>query len=176
MSEVLDSIAKRSSTRGYTTEKLTQSELDTILTAGLQSPSATNKQEIFFSVIDGNNSIIEELGQEKMRLRNANRGEHNAFYEAPTIIMLSAEDDFRWSAVDAGIAVQSMALAAESLGLGSLIVGSVYDAMRGDKRAYFKEKMQIPAEKDFQIALAVGHKAVEKEPHTYAFEKQVAIV
>ena len=112
----------------------------------------------------------------RMALRNANRGEHNAFYEAPTIIMLSAEDDFRWSQVDAGIAVQSMALAAESLGLGSLIVGSVYDAMRGGKRDYLKEKMQIPAEKDFQIALAVGHKATEKEPHTYDAAKQVAIV
>ena len=176
MSETLNSIAKRSSTRGYTTEKLTKEELDILLTAGLQSPTGTNKQEIFFSVINGDDPIIEELEQEKMRLRNANRGEHNAFYEAPTIIVLSAEDDFRWSAVDAGIAVQSMALAAESLGLGSLIVGSVYDAMRADKRDYFKEKMKIPAEKDFQIALAVGHKATEKEPHTYDAAKQVAIV
>ncbi len=176
MSETLNSIAKRSSTRGYTSEKLTKEELDTILTAGLQSPTGMNKQEIFFSVINGEDPIIEELEQEKMALRNANRGEHNAFYEAPTIIMLSAEDDFRWSQVDAGIAVQSMALAAESLGLGSLIVGSVYDAMRADKRNYFKEKMQIPAEKDFQIALAVGHKATEKEPHTYDAAKQVAIV
>lgn len=176
MSEVLEAIAKRSSTRGYTSEKLTKEELDTILTAGLQSPTGMNKQEIFFSVINGEDPIIEELEQEKMALRNANRGEHNAFYEAPTIIMLSAEDDFRWSQVDAGIAVQSMALAAESLGLGSLIVGSVYDAMRGDKCDYFKEKMAIPAEKDFQIALAVGHKATEKEPHTYDAAKQVAIV
>lgn len=176
MSEVLEAIAKRSSTRGYTSKKLTKEELDTILTAGLQSPTGMNKQEIFFSVINGDDPIIEELEQEKMALRNANRGEHNAFYEAPTIIMLSAEDDFRWSQVDAGIAVQSMALAAESLGLGSLIVGSVYDAMRGGKRDYFKEKMSIPAEKDFQIALAVGHKATEKEPHTYDAAKQVAIV
>ena len=176
MSETLNSIAKRSSTRGYTSEKLTKEELDTILTAGLQSPTGMNKQEIFFSVINGEDPIIEELEQEKMALRNANRGEHNAFYEAPTIIMLSAEDDFRWSQVDAGIAVQSMALAAESLGLGSLIVGSVYDAMRADKRDYFKEKMQIPAEKDFQIALAVGHKATEKASHTYEFDKQITMI
>ena len=176
MSETLNSIAKRSSTRGYTTEKLTKEELDILLTAGLQSPTGMNKQEIFFSVINGEDPVIEELEQEKMALRNANRGEHNAFYEAPTIIILSAEDDFRWSQMDAGIAVQSMALAAESLGLGSLIVGSVYDAMRGDKRDYFKEKMAIPAEKDFQIALAVGHKAMEKAPHTYEFEKQVTMI
>ena len=161
--------AKRSSTRAYTAEKLTKEELDSILAAGLQAPSATNRQEIRFSVLDGSE-------QEKMRLRNAARGEHNAFYEAPTVIFLSAEDDFRWSKVDAGIAVQSMSLAAEDLGLGSLIVGSVYDAMRGEKREYFKEKMRIPADREFQIALAVGHKAAEKEPHTYDTDKQVVIV
>ncbi|MBR1470989.1 MAG: nitroreductase family protein [Lachnospiraceae bacterium] len=168
--------AKRSSTRAYTAEKLTKEELDSILAAGLQAPSATNRQEIRFSVLDGSDPVIEELEQEKMRLRNAARGEHNAFYEAPTVIFLSAEDDFRWSKVDAGIAVQSMSLAAEDLGLGSLIVGSVYDAMRGEKREYFKEKMRIPADREFQIALAVGHKAAEKEPHTYDTDKQVVIV
>ena len=64
MSEVLEAIAKRFSTRGYTSEKLTKEELDTILTAGLQSPTGMNKQEIFFSVINGEDPIIEELEQE----------------------------------------------------------------------------------------------------------------
>lgn len=53
------------------------------------------------------------------------------------LIFLSAEDDFKWSRVDAGIAVQNMVLAAESLGLGTLILGCVYDALHGEKKEYF---------------------------------------
>ena len=69
-----------------------------------------------------------------------------------------------------------MALAAESLGLGSLIIGCVYDALHGEKEKYFSEKLQIPEGYSFQIALAVGHKTDNKMPHEYDFGKQVTMV
>ena len=71
------------------------------------------------------------------QLRGEGRQPHNFYYEAPVLILLSAEDGFKWSKVDAGIAVQNMALAAESLGLGSLTIGCIYDAMHGTKKEYF---------------------------------------
>ena len=46
------------------------------------------------------------------------------------MIFLSAEDEFKWKSVDAGIAVENMALAAESIGLGTLIIGRVYDTRK----------------------------------------------
>ena len=55
---------------------------------------------------------------------------NNFYYNAPTVLILSADKDFKWSKLDAGIAAQNIALAAQSMGLGSLIIGIIDDAMR----------------------------------------------
>lgn len=165
MKDVLKAIAERSSVRGYTEEKLTQEELRTLVQAGLQAPTATNRQEIHISVLDGTNPLLKELEDEKNAQNNAANPPHNFYYEAPTVLILSADKNFKWSPVDAGIAVQSIALAAEGMGLGSLIIGCIRDAMRGEKRDYFAKAMDFPQDYEFEIAIALGHKAVEKTPH-----------
>ena len=174
--QVLETIRQRSSARAYSAEKLTKTELDSILKAGLQAPTATNRQEIRFSVVSGDEPVLLELDEEKRRLRGQERQPHNFYYEAPVLIFLSAEEGFKWSEVDAGIAVQNMALAAESLGLGTLIIGCVYDALHGERSKYFSQALQIPEGYSFQIALAVGHKTDDKTPHEYDFDKQVTIL
>lgn len=174
--KVLETMKQRSSARAYSAEKLTEKELNFILEAGLQAPTATNRQEIHFSVAGGDNLVLAELDEEKRRLRGQEKQPHNFYYEAPTIIFLSAEDAFRWNGVDAGIAVQNMVLAAESLGLGTLIIGCVYDALHGEKKAYFSQALQIPEGYSFQIALAVGHKTDDKTPHAYEFERQITML
>ncbi len=170
---VSEAITKRSSTRGYTEEKLTELEIKTILEAGLKAPTAANKQEIHFSVLDGDHSALKELEDEKNRLRDLTNVQHNFYYEAPTVIVISADASYKWSPLDAGIAVQNMALTAEELGLGSLIIGCIYDALRGERKDEFAAKLAIPDGYEYEIALAVGHKAVTKEPHTYDAAKQV---
>lgn len=174
--QVLEVIEKRSSARAYSNVKPTSQELDIILKAGLQAPTGTNRKERRFSVVGGDNPILNELDEEKRKLRGQEKQPHNFYYEAPVLIFLSAEDGFKWSAVDAGIAVQNMTLAAESLGLGSLIIGCVYDALHGEKKEYFSQALKIPEGYSFEIALAVGHKTDNKTPHEYDFEEQVTTI
>lgn len=173
MNNVIDTIKKRSSTRGYTPEPLTEEELSALLHAGLQAPTAANRQEIHFTVLKGDNPILQELEDEKNRLRGLSALPHTFYYEAPIVIVLSADSTYRWSPLDAGIAVENMALAAEALGLGSLIIGCIYDALRGEKKDYFAKALRFPEQYEFEIAIAFGHKAVEKDPHTYDAEAQV---
>ena len=176
VNEVLSTIAKRSSARSYSEEEITKEQLDLILEAGLQGPTGMNKQEIHFTVVKGDNPVLEELDSEKRRIREQEKGEHNFFYEAPVIIFLSADETFRWNKVDSGIAVENMAVAAESLGLGSLIIGCVYDALHGEKRDYFSKQLKFPEGYEFEIALAVGHKKDNKNPHEYKKDSQVTIL
>lgn len=176
MSNVIDVIKKRSSTRGYTPDPLTDAELDTLLHAGLQAPTAANRQEIHFTVLKGGDPILQELEDEKNRLRGLAPQPHNFYYEAPTVIVLSADSTYKWSPLDAGIAVENMALAAEELGLGNLIIGCIYDALRGEKKDYFSKRLQFPEQYEYEIAIAFGHKAVTKEPHTYDLQAQVTFL
>ena len=175
MSTVLEAITTRYSTRGYTSEALTDKELDIIIEAGLKAPTAANRQEIHFSVLKGDNPILAELENDKNRLRGLENVQHNFYYEAPTVVFLSADSEYKWSPLDAGIAVENMALAAEDLGLGNLIIGCVYDVLRGEKRSYYEEKLAFPAGYEYEIAIAVGHKDASKEPHTFDKEKNVTI-
>lgn len=173
MNDVLQVIEKRSSIRGYTEQKLTMEELERLVLAGLQAPTATNRQEIHITVVSGSNPILTEIENVKNAERGIENPQHNFYYEAPTVLLLSAERAFSWSPVDAGIAVENISLAAESLGLGSLIIGCIKDALTGEKRDYFSAALQFPEGYEFQIAIAVGHKAVSKEPHEYSVEKNV---
>lgn len=173
MSNVIETIKKRNSTRGYTAEPLTEAELDTLIHAGLQAPTAANRQEIHFTVLTGDNPILGELEEEKNRLRELPAQTHNFYYEAPHVIILSADSTYKWSPLDTGIAVENMALAAEELGLGNLIIGCIYDALRGEKKEYFSKALKFPEHYEYEIAIAFGHKAVTKEPHTYDAQAQV---
>ena len=172
--QVLEVIKKRSSARAYSDEEITKKQLEKVIEAGLQGPTGMNKKEIHFTVVKGSAPILEELDEEKRALRGQDKQPHNFYYEAPVLIFLSAEDDFKWSKVDSGIAVQNMAIAAESMGLGNLIIGCVYDALHGEKKAYFDKALAIPEGYSFQIALAVGHRTDNKTPHDYDAAVQVS--
>ena len=176
MSEVLKAIEKRFSTRGYTDEKLTKEELDTLIRAGLQAPTAANRQEVHITVVDGSNPILKEIEDEKNLGRGIQDPPHNFYFEAPVVLILSADKAFYWGKLDAGIAVENIALAAEALGLGNLIIGCIKDALTGEKRDYFADALKFPEGYEFEIAIAVGHKAVTKEPHEYSVEKNVSFI
>lgn len=186
MNEVLQTIAKRSSTRKFKTQSLTKEQIMQLVDAGLQAPTARNEQEINICVIAGDSPLLQEIEEEKraILLKNADEkakeaiqnNPNNFYYSAPIVFILSADKDFRWSKVDAGICVENMALAAEAMGLGSLIIGSIYDALYGEKKAYFEKKLCFPDNHEYAIALAVGYKDMDKTPHEIDREKNVSFI
>ncbi|MBR1759067.1 MAG: nitroreductase family protein [Lachnospiraceae bacterium] len=175
MAENLELFAKRFSTRGYQEEKLTKALLDQVLTAGLQAPTAANKQEVHFTVVDRENPVLAEIEEEKNRLRGAVPA-RNFYFDAPHVIFLSADKKFFWSPLDAGIACENIVLAAETLGLGTLIIGCVKDALRGEKEAEFAKKLAFPEGYEYEIAIAIGYKDFVKEPHTYDYNTHISYV
>lgn len=176
MNEVLNAIAKRSSTRGYTAQKLTKEELDKLITAGLQAPTAANTQEIHITVLNGDNPILDELEELKNECMGLTNPQNNFYCGAPTVLILSADASFYWSKVDAGIAVENIAIAAEGMGLGSLIIGCIKDPLYGEKKEYFANALKFPEGYEFQVAIAIGHKAVSKEQHDFEPERQVTYI
>ena len=176
MSDVLKAMEQRSSTRGFTEQKLTKEELDILLRAGLQAPTAANKQEIHITVVDGSNPLLAEMEKIKNEMRGIQDAPNNFYYNAPTVLFLSGDAAFHWSEVDAGIAVENIALAAEGLGLGSLIIGCVRDALNGSDKHRFARELAFPEGHEYKIAIAVGHKAVSKEPHEYSMENNVSYI
>jgi nitroreductase len=159
---VLAAISERRSIRSYKNETVTREQLDALLKAAMESPSANNAQPWHFSVTQ-NRAILTEINEEA----NKNAPEYlgDIFYNAPAAIFLSCDAENRWGRHDCGIAVENIALAAYSLGLGSVILGLPDFAFAGKRKDYFNKLLQFPAGHSFAIAIAIGVPAGSKEAH-----------
>ncbi len=167
-------IASRRSHRAYEKTPLTAEQIDAILKAAVESPSAVNRQPWHFTVVR-NQKLLDEMNQavwEQMLLRNPEQrsprfrdGSFHVFYHAPAVIFISGRPDNPYTPVDGGIAVENIALAAESLGLGSVILGMPRDAFAGERAEEFRRALHFPEGWDFVIAIAVGVPADTKEAH-----------
>ena len=58
-----------------------------------------------------------------------------------------------------------MSLAAESLGIGNVILGYPRAAFKGDKADELRGKLECPEGYDFVIALALGYATDDKNAH-----------
>ncbi|MDR1508839.1 MAG: nitroreductase [Synergistaceae bacterium] len=159
---VLETISERRSIRAYKKEQITQEQLDAILASALESPSARNRQPWHMTVVR-NKSVVAEVNAEAKKILKLDR--EDIFYDAPTVVFISAEKGWQWSKLDAGILVQTMALAAQSLGLGSVILGLPAGAFQGPREGYFNELLKFPPNYEFAVAISIGVPDAAKEAH-----------
>ncbi len=179
MNETLKAIQDRRSIRRFQAEPLTQTELDALADVALASPTGMNRQTWEFrfitdqALIAGLNAAametFREEGNQAIIDRMAARHE-SIFYGAPLVILISmpkGED----GGLDAGIAAANLAVAAQSMGLGSCIIGLAAAAFTGEKGERLARQVQWPDNHEFAISIAIGHPAITKEPHERHPEK-----
>lgn len=177
MTTVKETIMKRCSTRAYKPDALPEDMVKDLIIAGLQAPTATNRQEVHISVVKTTNPALQEIDDDIAKAMNMTNRAHNFWYNAPVLFVLSSAEDFlAWGQVDSGIAVENMALMAEELGLGNVIIGMMKGVMTGEKKAYYNKALGIPEGYEYTIALAVGYPVQGKVPHTYDWDKNVTFV
>ena len=85
-------------------------------------------------------------------------------YNSPCLFVITS-DSSKWATLDCGILCQNIVLAAESLGLGSCIIGLLrfpFDGPRGDE---FKKRLKFPENHKFELAVVIGKAKSGKEPH-----------
>jgi Nitroreductase len=86
-------------------------------------------------------------------------GSRDILDNASAAIVVSGDPSWTWTKVDCAIACEAMAVAAQSLGLGSHIVVGPAEALRGKDNAALRKKLGIPETMEPQIVLLVGYPA-----------------
>jgi nitroreductase len=136
---VTDVILSGYSERAYTSEPVTDQQLDLILKCGIKAPSGRNNQPWRFTVVK-DEATMKEI------INNAVPGN--------VIVIVSgfvseggATPDF-----DCGLATESMFVAAHSLGLGARIYGSPTGNINSKK-----ELFQIPSGYKAVVVLRIGN-------------------
>ncbi len=181
--EVLKAIRDRRSCRAFKDTKLSKEQVGALILAALCAPTGGNMRGVHVSAVT-DAGVIEEMEQGIVAILQATKNEsmlkklavhnHKAFYNAPVVFFLSVGNKIT-PQLDAGICAQTLALAAHSLGLGSVILASPAMLFGIDKAESWKEKLQFPDGHNFAVAVAVGHAADTGAPHEPDTGKAVII-
>ncbi|MCL2166452.1 MAG: nitroreductase family protein [Clostridiales bacterium] len=171
MNDTLKTIAERFSCRDFADTPLTDEQVNALAEAALAAPSGVNRQP-WHVIIVTDKALIDELDVEGMRIlaeaedqstyeRMMSRG-GKLFYNAPCMFMIAADTG---AAMDCGILSQNLALAAHSLGLGSVICGMAGTPINGPKGESYKARLQFPEGYGFGIGVLIGTPKSIQKPH-----------
>jgi nitroreductase len=171
MNETLRTIAARYSCRAYLGRLPEKEKLDAIALAAVQSPSGMNRQP-WQVVVISNKAFIDEMDAEGMRIlgeaqdksgyeRIMGRG-GKLFYNTPCMFLILKQ---KGTEMDTGIVSENIALAAASLGLGSVICGMAGIPFSGPKGEAFKQRAGFSEGFEYGIAVLVGYAKTEGAPH-----------
>ena len=147
-----------------------------LIDAALTSPTARNRQYWHFSVVQ-DQALPDGMNRDLVRIMCAARPEEqrgrfedplfHVFCHAPTVIFVSipGKSDNPFAGINAGIAVEDIALSAQGMGLDSVIIGLIRDLFLSAKEGYCNEKPGIPEGWRYAIAIAVGQNTAAREAH-----------
>jgi nitroreductase len=142
-SSAIDVIMSRRSIRSYKPEQIKDEELDTILKCGINAPSAMNSQSWEIRVIQ-NPEILKKI--------------EGSFHNAPTLIIIASATDNFFSPVDCGLLGQNILLAAESLNIGTCVVGNITRFLNSPEGAEVVKIFELPEGYTPLYGIAMGYK------------------
>ena len=166
MNETIHTILTRRSIRSYESKPVERDKIDLILQCGQFAPSGMNRQPWHFTVVT-NRKLLDKISNEnrKVLLQSQDEGARtramdpnfDSFRGAPVAIIVSGDQTGRNTMADCANAVENMALAATSLGLGSCYIASFKIAMEQPEGAFLLEELKIPEGYFPMFALALGY-------------------
>ena len=176
MNDTQRSILERRSTRGFSDAPLTKAETQALVDAALASPTACNYQDWHFCFVT-DRVLLREFSAEYREILLAqtaseegaskkNAG-YDVFFHAPLVVFVTLPEapKSRFAQVDAGIAVENLALSAQGMGMGSVILGRPKEVLTGANGASWEKRLGFPEGHRFAIAIAIGHNTVTKDAH-----------
>ena len=139
---VLRNIMSRRSVRKYLDKPVEHKKLETVALAGINAPSAMNRQNWAIRIIEDQKLMADV----KDMCRNA-----------PNLICVCAPTDGRFD-LDAGLLGENMMLAAQSLGLGTCIqTGPIRFLTTDEKAKAFRDSLDIPEGYKLLFVISIGY-------------------
>lgn len=173
MNDTIKSILERKCIRAYTDEPVSQSDLNLILQCGVRAASAMNMQPWHFTVVR-NRSVLDRISGKNQEIMSNSPDEgvrnmakalnFDSFRGAPMAVIVSGANLKENTIADCANAVQNMAVAAKSLGLGSCYIASFKVCLLQPEGAELKKELEIPDGYTPLFALSIGHPAEDPKP------------
>jgi len=161
--DLIGTILSRRSIRKYTSESISDEQIQRMLEAAMAAPSASNRKPWHFVIVK-NRKMLDTLAE------NLQYGK--MLHEAPLCIAVCGDTAIseRFWVQDCSAATQNMLLAATALGLGSVWLG-IYPGE--DRIKMVAALLKIPDNVVPLNLVSIGHPAENKEARTQFDKMQV---
>ncbi len=116
MNDIINNIYTRRSVRKFSDKRIPTSDLEIIADCARFAPSARNQQKWRFTVVH-NREIIARIAE--VMAKELDRPGYD-FYKPDALILTTSEKDYAFNIEDNACAMQTIFLAAHSLGIGSV--------------------------------------------------------
>ena len=160
MDTALELLTDVATTQYFTDDAVEEEDIDTILDAGINAPSAMNGQKWHFSAIT-DKEVLEQIAADMAAgTVTGTSGSDNGtqskagIADAPLAIVVSCASG---SEFDAGLACQAMSSAAILLGYGTKIISSPTIVLNGENQDEYRELLGIPEDYSAVAVLLVGY-------------------
>jgi nitroreductase len=157
---MLDIIRKRRSVRQYTSQPVTDEQVEALLEAAMAAPTANNRQPWHFVVVRD--------AESRRRLGQVHPWA-GMCADAPVVFAICAEKDSDHWIEDASAATENLMIEAVAQGLGSVWIG-IRGSVNEDK---VRSILSIPAAIGVLCLVPVGYPGEDKEPRTQYDAKKV---
>ena len=148
--EAADLVEDIPTVQAFTDEAVKSEDIDRIINAGINSPSAMNKQPWHFSVVTDRSTIEKVAGEPSDKNAPVIRARPS---DAPLLIIVSCKEG---SEFDAGLATQAMSVEAQLLGYGTKIFLSPVQTINDEAQQELRNILGIPEEQKAAAVLAIG--------------------
>ena len=151
--DVLNNIFARKSVRKFTSEPVSEKQVETLLKAAMAAPSALNKQPWRFVVVTDKEKLLSMA--EKMPYARLDT--------APLAIVVCGDTSVseKFWTHDCSAATENLLLAAEAMGLGAVWCG-IYPMQ--ERVAYLKQLLQLPENIVPLNVIPIGYPAENPAP------------
>lgn len=182
---VLEAIKDRRSVRTFTNEQVSSEQLNAILEAAIYAPTGMNYQTTHFTAVLDAEKLLElnrrvkavfaRSTEERLQHRGENAA-YNFYYHAPALVIVSNESTQPWAGQDCANALQSMFLAAQSLGVASCWINQLCSTCQDSAVRELLSEWGVPADHTVYGCAALGFNSGEA-PHVPVHnENKISIV
>ena len=157
---VLSNIMARRSIRKYLDKPVEHAKLEVVVRAGINAPSAVNRQPWIVRVVEDQKliaDVTEVYKEANAEMVKRDKDFKNMFRNAPNLICVCTPAN-GGGELDAGLLGENMMLAAQSIGLGTCCLGGpVRFLLSNEKCKFFLDRLDIPEGYKLNYILAIGY-------------------
>ncbi len=153
MNEIIKAMKERRSIRKFKSDMVSKKDIDEIIEAGLYAANGMGRQAVI-TVAVTDKKLRDKIAEDNRKIGGWDEG-FDPFYNAPVILIVLAEKDWRNRVYDGSLVIGNMMLAAHSLGLGSIWIHRAKEEFETDE--YKKLLKDIGVEGEWE---GIGHCAI----------------